>query len=415
MAELVDPATGQPLPPDSIQRVLYLCKSVHVYAIPPLMSMKGYKAADWTIPDAQNNGQTKEIFTGRLRVLETAYSITPDPPRPVPGVRSPPPTPSATEPQEHVKTDILLEDAETGSLFAAAPYTDSNVVEHVIDSSRFFALRVFGDGKKAVLGIGFEDRSDAFDFGVALQEARKILSFSTPTDSSATSTSTSFSSSSSPSGAVEGNTRNYTPTAGGRSYSPGAAAGRAPPARPGASGMRPFPQNSTGIRGVGGGGGGRGGVPGRPLPGASGGGHPHRSQVGAQPPDNPTPVLQPKDYSLKPGETISLKFGSSRPRGGGADTTGSRDDSKGDEEASKNALFSILPPPPKPASSFDSGPATNSAIPFLPPPPDARGSRAAGDDRRRRPAPSGAETDENDTVPFSTSNDGFDDDFGEFQ
>ena len=28
---------------------------------------------------------------------------------------------------------------------------------------------------KATLGLGFEDRSDAFDFGIALSEARKVL------------------------------------------------------------------------------------------------------------------------------------------------------------------------------------------------------------------------------------------------
>ena len=45
-----------------------------------------------------------------------------------------------------------------------------------MDSSRFFALRVQGEGgRRAILGIGFEERSDAFDFGVALQEVRKVL------------------------------------------------------------------------------------------------------------------------------------------------------------------------------------------------------------------------------------------------
>ena len=49
-------------------------------------------------------------------------------------------------------------------------------MEQVLDSSRFFAVRVQGDGgRKAVLGIGFEERGVAFDFCVALQECRKTL------------------------------------------------------------------------------------------------------------------------------------------------------------------------------------------------------------------------------------------------
>lgn len=48
-------------------------------------------------------------------------------------------------------------------------------VEQVVDSSRFFAIRVVDRARKAILGIGFEDRSDAFDFGVALQEVRRHM------------------------------------------------------------------------------------------------------------------------------------------------------------------------------------------------------------------------------------------------
>ncbi|KAI9836597.1 MAG: hypothetical protein M1819_001229 [Sarea resinae] len=146
----INPATGQPLPADAIQRVLFLAPQVHVYNIPPLTSTKGYNASTWT---ANNN--ERQIFTARLRVLETATTDSSG--------------------SETVRTDILLEDPKTGELFAAAPYTTPAAVEQVLDSSRFFAVRVVGEGgRKATLGIGFEERSEAFDFGISLQEVRKV-------------------------------------------------------------------------------------------------------------------------------------------------------------------------------------------------------------------------------------------------
>lgn len=147
-----DPTTGQPLPADAIQRALFIAAQVHIYQIPPLTSSKGYKASAWTANDNKCH-----IFTARLRVMETAL-----------------PTPDGTG-TETPRTDILLEDSTTGELFAAAPYTSEAVVEQALDSSRFFAIRVQGEGnRKAMLGVGFEDRSEAFDFGVCLQEVRRI-------------------------------------------------------------------------------------------------------------------------------------------------------------------------------------------------------------------------------------------------
>jgi hypothetical protein len=46
-----------------------------------------------------------------------------------------------------------------------------------LDSSRFFAITVVGEGRKAILGMGFEERSEAFDFSIALQDARRVLGF----------------------------------------------------------------------------------------------------------------------------------------------------------------------------------------------------------------------------------------------
>jgi len=153
MEPTIDPATGAALPADAIQRILFLSPSVHVYNIPPLASNKGHVAASWTA-----DGNKRQIFTARVRILETAI-------------------PNSSLPSgESLKTDILLEDPSTGQLFAAAPYTNETAVEQVLDSSRFFAVRVQGEGgRKAILGIGFEERSEAFDFSVSLQEVRKTL------------------------------------------------------------------------------------------------------------------------------------------------------------------------------------------------------------------------------------------------
>lgn len=108
--------------------------------------MQGHKAATWTLPPS------KQIFTGRIRVLETSSS------------------PSS------FKVDLVIENADSGELFVAAPFADANVIEAATDSSRFFAVTVRDEAnRKAFLGIGFEDRSDAFDFSVAVQQAYKTL------------------------------------------------------------------------------------------------------------------------------------------------------------------------------------------------------------------------------------------------
>ncbi|KAK4225394.1 adaptin ear-binding coat-associated protein 1 [Podospora fimiseda] len=160
LPSLMDPATGLPLPADAIVRVLQITPKVHVYAIPPdsLPSLSsGYQASTWTsIPD-------NPIFTARLRVLETSTDSDNNS--------------DSSNNNNNIKVDIILEHPTEGTLFAAAPYTTPAIVTPCSDSSRFFALRVQDPAskKKATLGIGFEERSEAFDFGVVLQESGKHL------------------------------------------------------------------------------------------------------------------------------------------------------------------------------------------------------------------------------------------------
>jgi hypothetical protein len=60
------------------------------------------------------------------------------------------------------------QDASTGELFAQVNYVSPwTQVEPVLDSSRYFVLRVEGEGgKRASVGMGFQERGDAFDFNV---------------------------------------------------------------------------------------------------------------------------------------------------------------------------------------------------------------------------------------------------------
>lgn len=80
-----------------------------------------------------------------------------------------------------MKDEADLKDSSTGELFAQVNYASPwNQVEPVLDSSRYFVLRVDGDGgKRAYIGIGFAERGDAFDFQVSLCSGHTISPGST--------------------------------------------------------------------------------------------------------------------------------------------------------------------------------------------------------------------------------------------
>ncbi|KAI9013233.1 adaptin ear-binding coat-associated protein 1 NECAP-1 [Gaertneriomyces semiglobifer] len=118
------------------ESVLLLIPECFVYRIPSRATSRGYRASDWDV--------NQHLWTGRLRIVSKGDNAF-----------------------------IRLEDPNTGDLFAVSPYDpQSNSVEPVLDSSRYFVLRVVDatSGQHAFIGMGFPERSAAFDFNVALQD-----------------------------------------------------------------------------------------------------------------------------------------------------------------------------------------------------------------------------------------------------
>ncbi|KAI0690583.1 adaptin ear-binding coat-associated protein 1 NECAP-1 [Cytidiella melzeri] len=123
---------------DEIESVLYIGREVSVFKIPPLKTNEGHRAQDWG-----DLGQP--LWKGRLRIIERSAGVS-----------------------------IQFEDSTTGELFAKADYDPAKPsVEAVLDSSRYFIVRVEDNGRRAYIGMGFLERTDSFDFNVALQDYAK--------------------------------------------------------------------------------------------------------------------------------------------------------------------------------------------------------------------------------------------------
>jgi len=123
---------------DDIESILYIAREISVYKIPPLKANEGHRAQEW-------GDLSQPLWKGRMRIVEKSTSVY-----------------------------LIFEDAQSGELFAKALYDPSAPsVEAVLDSSRYFVVRVEDNGKKAYIGMGFAERSDSFDFNVALQDYTK--------------------------------------------------------------------------------------------------------------------------------------------------------------------------------------------------------------------------------------------------
>ncbi|POV96249.1 hypothetical protein PSTT_15758, partial [Puccinia striiformis] len=148
---------------DEFESVLWIARECYVYRLPPrstLLLIEGDANFHFARPQIgirPLNGGDMEAFLwkGRLRILERG---------------------NENDVSNSTRCFIRLEDADTGELFANCPYTlDGKSVEPVLDSSRYYVVRVedASTGQRAFLGMGFPERSDSFDFNVALQDWTK--------------------------------------------------------------------------------------------------------------------------------------------------------------------------------------------------------------------------------------------------
>ncbi|XP_027364048.1 uncharacterized protein At1g03900 isoform X2 [Abrus precatorius] len=127
---------------EAFEHTLLVVREVSVYKIPPRTTSGGYKCGEWL--------QSDKIWSGRIRVVS-----------------------------RRDRCEIRLEDPNSGELFAACfvyPGQRDNSVEPVLDSSRYFVLKIEdGRGKHAFIGLGFNERNEAFDFNVALSDHEKYV------------------------------------------------------------------------------------------------------------------------------------------------------------------------------------------------------------------------------------------------
>jgi len=122
---------------EDYEQTLLIKKECFIYRIPPRPNAAGYKAQDWD--------PSTYIWSGRLVIVARGDLVT-----------------------------IRFEDPNNGEIFAQCP-VDSTSVEPVIDSSRYFVIKIKDGERHAFVGMGFTDRSDAFDFNATLQDHQNYV------------------------------------------------------------------------------------------------------------------------------------------------------------------------------------------------------------------------------------------------
>ncbi|CAJ1344204.1 unnamed protein product [Effrenium voratum] len=117
-----------------LEYVLLNKRDAKVYQVPPAASASGHKASDWK----------EAIWRGNVRVVARGKEVS-----------------------------IRLLDSGSGNLFAQCVIPNAqydSYVERVVDSSRYWVLKIVNGQRHAFIGFGFSDRNDAFDFNACLAD-----------------------------------------------------------------------------------------------------------------------------------------------------------------------------------------------------------------------------------------------------
>ncbi|CAN0084952.1 unnamed protein product, partial [Phaeothamnion confervicola] len=148
MSALIEPPEVDDGPAIEVEAPLLFIKECFVYRVPPLRSASGHRAEDWKLADP--------LFTGACRLVQHGEDCHIRLLKPPPG-----------EGRQNA-----------AELFAECPVrlgegrTLAQSVESVTDSSRYFVLRCEDRETKryAYVGVGFRERSSAFDFKATLDD-----------------------------------------------------------------------------------------------------------------------------------------------------------------------------------------------------------------------------------------------------
>ncbi|KAL7451866.1 hypothetical protein ACHAWC_006691 [Mediolabrus comicus] len=134
------------------QRLLKL-DEVFVYRIPPMRSADGHRAEDWNLAKPL---QTCSLIVNRLDAALCINIMAERPKANAP--------PGATESYLFAQSTIKVGADDHKKL--------EHWVESVIDSSRYFAVRIRDSktGREAFIGVGFRERNDATNFRMTMED-----------------------------------------------------------------------------------------------------------------------------------------------------------------------------------------------------------------------------------------------------